>query len=60
MAARLLTAMALDRELLAYKKTLLGCCRLPEDALLKRRLTSFAVQHPKFRAVAVRIIGETS
>ena len=51
LAPKLLALMAVHPELREYKRTLLGCCKLPQDVPLRRRLVSFALQHPKFQTL---------
>ena len=39
-----------------YKKALMGCCRAPQDKVMRRRLVAFSLQNPKFQPIITGIL----
>lgn len=48
-------------ELDRYRKQLTGsCCRIPEDAVLKKRISAFLTYHPGYAEIFADLLSATS
>jgi|SaaInlStandDraft_5_1057022.scaffolds.fasta_scaffold116160_2 hypothetical protein len=56
LAPRVLAAMKQHPEFREYKKALMGCCRAPQDKVMRRRLVAFSLQNPKFQPIITGIL----
>lgn len=58
LAPKVLAAMKEQPAFRAYKRSLLGCCRHPRDAVLRKKLISFSLQNPKFQPIITGILAD--
>lgn len=56
-----IAAMQKNPELARYKRQIIGsCCRIPEDHVLRKKITAFLVFHPGFKPDLEPLIAENA